>query len=378
MERILIDGNLVVVPASVAVERTALNLSELRPFSAPAQGRIAVYVSAGNTAIIKYAPRGSPEQKRICLEAAANIALLTGLTGSGLRNHCVLMTAVYVGEDDTPYAIVYPYSGVSLQKYHIRELEPRTLYDVVVVATGAAHALAAMHWSGCIHGDVKPSNILWDERTQKAYLCDIETVSVLKTSVASDFYTSLYASPNVVRYHTKTKADDVYAFGLVLYYLLTRIFVFSKQPPARSKDTHTASYYARLARECYRPAIPQYALNLPDRGQEMLSAYLRVMYACMNRVASERPEMPTVAYVLQNLMGEAAELKRVPALLPVTEFLQLPRKRPLSSGEAVPNVDALASIKYNEPFHVRTYAALPVTRISTVPKADSPADGVRQ
>jgi serine/threonine protein kinase len=366
MLKIFLNDTPVCVPAGVQARREEIDVSALKLIRQVKPDRVAVYRSGND--VIKHVAPNSAEQSRIFKEIQANINILT--VCPSLRNHCVLMTHVYVTPDTgVPYAIGYKFSGLCLHRHP--SPPNRTLYDVVRLAAGAAHSLAALHWARCIHGDVKPGNILWDEQAARAYMCDIETVGVGRDDMNSDFYTTMYASPSVIRLHNKTKSDDVYAFGFVLYYLLTHTFVFAKQPPAKSKDGNTCAYYARLSRDCYRPAIPLYTTTVSAKSQELFSAYLRLVYACMNRVSSERPEMPTVAYVLQNMLYEEAALKETQAPLPVLAFLQAPRKRPAPGPDSLPDVNCLAGLRYNDSFDIGAYAGLPVVRISGTVSSDA-------
>uniref|UniRef100_UPI0013C32530 serine/threonine-protein kinase n=1 Tax=Allorhizocola rhizosphaerae TaxID=1872709 RepID=UPI0013C32530 len=96
------------------------------------------------------------------------------------------------------------------------------LEATVDIAQQVAAALDAAHARNVIHRDVKPANILIEEATGRAYLCDfgiakdIELSSI--TTTGATVGSLLYLSPEQQRSGRDVdRRTDVYALGCVLY-----------------------------------------------------------------------------------------------------------------------------------------------------------------
>jgi len=87
-----------------------------------------------------------------------------------------------------------------------------------------AEALQVSHEAGVVHRDLKPDNILIDERGN-AYLTDFGIAKQLKegSDTASDQIkgTFAYLSPEQIQQTTPSAQTDIYALGIILYEILT-------------------------------------------------------------------------------------------------------------------------------------------------------------
>jgi serine/threonine-protein kinase len=88
------------------------------------------------------------------------------------------------------------------------------------IAAGLAHA----HQRGVVHRDLKPANILFDAE-ERAKIADF---GIARTTAASGLTeagtvmgTAAYISPEQARGEPATPASDVYAFGVILFRMLT-------------------------------------------------------------------------------------------------------------------------------------------------------------
>lgn len=96
---------------------------------------------------------------------------------------------------------------------------------VLEVALDCAEALHYAHGKGVIHRDVKPANVLLDER-RRAHLSDFG-IAVLgegglaDTSPFAAAGSPLYMAPEQVCQDAVTPATDLFALGVVLYQLLS-------------------------------------------------------------------------------------------------------------------------------------------------------------
>jgi len=92
------------------------------------------------------------------------------------------------------------------------------------IAAELASALGYAHAEGVLHRDVKPTNVLFDSE-QRVKIADFGIARVIDaptlTEAGTRLGTAAYISPEQSRGEPVTPATDVYAFGAVLYQMLT-------------------------------------------------------------------------------------------------------------------------------------------------------------
>ena len=121
-----------------------------------------------------------------------------------------------------------------------------------------AGALDAAHARGLVHRDVKPSNVLLDER-EHVYLADFGLSRYLgerrcPLGPAKSLGTADYVAPEQIRGEEVDGRADVYALGCMLYECL------AGEPPFR-RGTDAATLYAQL--EEAPPVLPGLEEVLP-------------------------------------------------------------------------------------------------------------------
>ena len=121
-----------------------------------------------------------------------------------------------------------------------QELDPGRTAQIIAQT---ADALDTAHEAGLIHRDIKPQNVLIDERDH-AYLADFGlavTSSEIGITQTGQFVGTIdYVSPEQIRGEPATAMADVYALGCVLYEALT-----GEVPYPRDSDA--AVLYAHLS-----------------------------------------------------------------------------------------------------------------------------------
>jgi WD40 repeat protein len=94
-------------------------------------------------------------------------------------------------------------------------------------------ALATAHSDGVVHRDVKPANILFDEQGG-SYLADFGIATGVGSATAPEtgsMATSIYTSPEQARLGEAAASSDIYAFGSVLFELLSSESPFPRDTP---------------------------------------------------------------------------------------------------------------------------------------------------
>ena len=103
-----------------------------------------------------------------------------------------------------------------------------TMVEIRSIAIRLLSALETLHRNGVVHRDVKPSNILFDPAGQ-ARLGDLGAahLSDLGATVTGGLVGSLpYIAPEQITGAPVTAATDLYAFGGVIYQMLTGTLAF--------------------------------------------------------------------------------------------------------------------------------------------------------
>ena len=167
----------------------------------------------------------SPDRrKRFEREARATAAL----------NHPNLLTVHDVGIDhDQPYIVTELLEGETLRR--VLRHGPPPPVSAVAWSLGIAHGLAAAHSRNIVHRDLKPDNVFLttDNRVK---ILDFGLAKILETEVADEDETAAlssdtaagtllgtmgYMAPEQLRGDPVDARTDVFAFGCVLYEMLS-------------------------------------------------------------------------------------------------------------------------------------------------------------
>jgi len=156
----------------------------------------------------------------------------------------------------------------------VRRQAPFSANEATIIGLDLCRALAAVHGSGILHGDVKAHNVM-REKGGRTVLMDFGTGRDMKRAPSApgkDFAgTPLYLAPEVFDGHARTPASEIYSLGVLLYFLVT-----AKYPVEGDSRTEIGRLHDRSDR---RKPLRDTRPDLPD-------GFIRVV----ERATAERPE----------------------------------------------------------------------------------------
>ncbi|MEP6770066.1 MAG: protein kinase [Acidobacteriota bacterium] len=219
-------------------------------------------------------------------------------------NHPNILTIHDVGEaGGSPYVVSELLEGVTLREELLPG--PLPLKRVRQYAIGIARGLAAAHEKGIVHRDLKPENLFVtkDGRVKildfgLAKLRPPETLRGPLTEAPTEapgtepgviLGTVGYMAPEQVRGEPADQRSDIFAFGTILYEMLTGERAFKR-------DTVVETMTAILKEE--RPP-------LPDSQRQIPAEFVRVLDHCLEKNPQERFQSAgDIAFALSALPGQ--------------------------------------------------------------------------
>ncbi|WP_017557091.1 protein kinase domain-containing protein [Nocardiopsis baichengensis] len=191
-----------------------------------------------------------------------------------------------------PYLAMELLDGVPLQAL-IDEKVRLPLSWIAAIGAQAADAIHAVHLEGIVHRDLKPANIML-VRGGRVKVLDfgigrlIDPGVTALTSASTTLGTAKYMAPEQFRQSEVTPAADLYAFGCILFELLTGTPPFDTGSPQELGEKHMRKAPPPIT--VSRPKLPPPLVHLIER--------------LLAKLPKDRP-------------GSAAELRD--ALLPLAE-----------------------------------------------------------
>jgi serine/threonine protein kinase len=190
----------------------------------------------GRRVAVKVLAAGYAEDER------ANRRFVREARAGARLSECRHVVTVYdIGEHDgRPFMVMEYFSGGTVaDRLRSGRDVPRAL--ALRWLREAADALDCAHGHDVVHRDVKPANLLIDERGRLAVgdfgIATVATEASL-TQTGQVLGTAAYISPEQARGHAATDASDRYALAVVAFELLTGRRPFTADHPAAQARAH--------------------------------------------------------------------------------------------------------------------------------------------
>jgi eukaryotic-like serine/threonine-protein kinase len=146
----------------------------------------------------------------------------------------------YGEEAGRPFMVLEFLSGGTLEERLVPG-EPYPDDETERIARELASGLAHAHDRGLVHRDLKPANVLFDEEG-RVKIADFGIARLggarTLTETGTLLGTAAYISPEQAQAQPATPASDVYAFGVILYRLLTGRLPFEAESPVELARMH--------------------------------------------------------------------------------------------------------------------------------------------
>ena len=213
----------------------------------------------------------------------------------------------------------------------VKERGPFSAGEAALIGLDLCRALAAVHGTQTLHGDIKAHNVMRSANGD-IILTDFGTSKDLSgvQLPGGDFAgTPLYLAPEVFKGAARTPASDIYSLGVLLYYLVTGSYPVDGSTKTELAARHTAPGARRLLRDA-RPDLPEAFIGAVERalaewpGDRYSSA--GAFEAALRPVVSRPSPVP--------LLAQPKIVSLVLALLVVTAGVFV--MRPWASREAPP------------------------------------------
>jgi serine/threonine protein kinase len=187
----------------------------------------AIDVKNERVVAVKVLPPGLAEEENFKARFQREAQILMGL------RHPHIVPMLDFGEEDDIFYLVMPYMQMGTLRQRLRKgpLKPE---DGAHIIEQMASALQYAHDTGVIHRDVKPSNILIDDKGN-AWLSDFGTAYVYEATAqltgSGLIGTPHYMAPEQARGEPVTPRTDEYALGVILYQMCTGQLPYEADTP---------------------------------------------------------------------------------------------------------------------------------------------------
>ena len=140
--------------------------------------------------------------------------------------------------------------------------------EATLIGIDLCQALAAVHRSGALHGDIKAHNVMRSE-DGRIVLMDFgagKDLNIAPRYTRLDFVgTPLYMAPEVFGGQPRSKNTDIYSLGVLLYYLVSKAYPVDGSTRTEVERAHQHSGQ-RVPLRDVRPDLPDEFVRVVDRA----------------------------------------------------------------------------------------------------------------
>uniref|UniRef100_A0AC35U847 SSD domain-containing protein n=1 Tax=Rhabditophanes sp. KR3021 TaxID=114890 RepID=A0AC35U847_9BILA len=253
----------------------------------------------GDVAIKRINTNGEPSEKQL-IDFQSEVSIL-----KDMRHGNVLL---FMGIVKTPELCIITQwcEGSSLYK-HLHVTEPKwelEITKVIDISKQVSNGMGYLHSRKIIHRDLKSNNIfLTADETVKIGDFGLATVKQKFTSESTAKLrptgSILWMAPEIIRMKVEEPYSfwsDIYAFGIVLYELLTNNL------PYAGIDNRDAIFF-RVGMGLLKPDLSQLRKNCPKSLRSLLEN-------CIKFKREERPLFPAILGTMENIRQELPKMQK--------------------------------------------------------------------
>ncbi|KAM9862668.1 Stk1 family PASTA domain-containing Ser/Thr kinase [Leucobacter sp. BZR 635] len=191
-------------------------------------------------------------------------------------SHTNLVNVFDQGEDLGRLYLVMEYLPNITLRELLKQQQRLTLDQSLEIGDAVLAGLAAAHSAGIVHRDLKPENVLLvdDGRIKIGDFGLARAVSANTTTGQALLGTIAYLSPELVTRGIADERSDLYAFGIMLYEMLTGTQPFTGEQPMQIAYQHAHSDVPApsSAGDVSTPALDSFVVWLTQRNPELRPA----------------------------------------------------------------------------------------------------------
>lgn len=226
------------------------------------------------------------------------------VVGNLKHENVVELKGYYYSKDEKLMVYDYYTQGSLSALLHGKRGEDKVPLDWdtrMKIALGAARGLDRIHCENggkLVHGNIRSSNIFLNTK-QYGCISDLGLATIMSSLAIPISRAAGYRAPEVTDTRKATQPSDVFSFGVVLLELLT-----GKSPvytTGGDEIVHLVRWVHSVVREEWTAEVFDLELiRYPNIEEEMVEM-LQIAMSCVVRVPDQRPKMPEVVKMIENV-----------------------------------------------------------------------------